>query len=308
MYSLFGGEPFLHPRLEEIIRTIKEAGSVVDTPTNGTLLKEKSDMLIRTKFDNVRVSIDGPREINDSQRGAGSYDKAMYGIETLYRKKQEVGAKRPLIGIIYTVTPENHLSIEQFFLHDLNLSAVDWITIQTQNFLTEEMGEDYARMLKSEFGISSDAYWKGFIRSTEDFSDIDTVELARQVNVVCERLGKIGKNILLLPPTFSSENLKAYFDAKWDKMTDRYVSCPSPWTSIDVTATGGIATCHMFYDLVMGSLYEQDFEEIWNGVNYRKFRDYMEQHQFMSICPGCCILYLAGKNLRKWKKRNKIRD
>ena len=117
MYSLFGGEPFLHPQIEDVIRTIKEAGSVVDTPTNGTLLTEKSDMLIRTGFDNVRVSLDGPREINDSQRGNGSYNKAMNGIDTLYRKKQEVGAKKPLIGIIFTVTQENFLSIEQFLDH-----------------------------------------------------------------------------------------------------------------------------------------------------------------------------------------------
>jgi radical SAM protein with 4Fe4S-binding SPASM domain len=278
----------------------------VDTPTNGTLLTEKSDMLIRTGFDNVRVSLDGPREINDSQRGNGSYNKAMNGIDTLYRKKQEVGAKKPLIGIIFTVTLENYRSIQQFFLHELNLPSIDWITIQTQNFITEEMGKKYAQMLKSEFGIISDAYWKGFIRSPEDFKEIDVVELARQVNVVCEQLGKMGKNVLLLPPTFSAENLNMYFQAKWDEMTDKYISCPSPWTSIDVTANGDVAPCHMFYDLILGNLHEQNIKEIWEGINYRKFHDYMEQHKLMSICPGCCILFLAGKNQSKWKKRSEI--
>jgi hypothetical protein len=39
------------------------------------------------------------------------------------------------------------------------------------------MGEAYARMLKSEFGITSDAYWKGFIRSPNDFKDINEMVL-----------------------------------------------------------------------------------------------------------------------------------
>jgi radical SAM protein with 4Fe4S-binding SPASM domain len=97
-----------------------------------------------------------------------------------------------------------------------------------------------------------------------------------------------------LPSTFSEENLAAYLRAQWGKMTDRYRTCPVPWTVCDITATGAVAPCHIFYDLTLGNLYEHSFGEIWNGEPYRKFRAYMEQNRLMSICPGCCILYLAG--------------
>ncbi|NVM16258.1 MAG: SPASM domain-containing protein [Candidatus Lokiarchaeota archaeon] len=59
--------------------------------------------------------------------------------------------------------------------------------------------------------------------------------------------------------------------------------------------------CHVFYDLVLGNLYEKSITEIWNGKKYKKFRDYMESNKFMPICPECCILYLSVKTQRSKK-------
>jgi len=297
-YSLFGGEPLIYPHLEDLILEIKRAGSIVDTPTNGTLLVNHAAMLVKTKFDFIRVSLDGPREINNIQRGKDSYERALAGINALDYEKQKVGAKKPNIGIIYTVTNENYSSIEKFFIEDFNLEPIDRITIQMQNFITEEMGVNYAQFLKSEFGIESERYWRAMVRSIEDFDEIDKVELVLQVKKVCDYLQKLGKSYLLLPPTFSHENLGAYLEAKWNKMTNLYQSCIVPWTATDITASGDVAPCHVFYDLVMGNLYENSLEDIWNGEKFQKFRNYLEHNKFLSICPGCCILYLSGKRLK----------
>lgn len=302
-YSLFGGEPLTHPNLEDIITTIKQAGSFMDTPTNGTLLSKNAVMLVQTGIDSVRVSIDGTKAANDSQRGKGSYDKAMEGIESLHQEKQKTGARAPSIGIIYTVTPRNFHSIEEFFLKDLNLSAINNVSIQMENFLTEEMAESYSEMIKTKFGMKKFGYCKGFIRSLSEFNDVDTVELSRQVKNVRKSLGKLGKSTLLLPPTFSPENLSAYLEAKWNSMKDIYNSCIVPWAAMDVTASGDVAPCHVFYDLVLGNLYEHSIKEIWNGEKYKEFRKYMEENNLMSICNGgCCILYIVGKKDKKRKK------
>ncbi|MFX0072048.1 MAG: radical SAM protein [Candidatus Hermodarchaeota archaeon] len=301
-YSLFGGEPLTYPHLEELILAIKKAGSVMDTPTNGTLLTEHAKMLVKTQFDYIRVSIDGPREINDSQRGKGSYNKAMSGIEALYEEKKRRGACKPSIEILFTITPKNYYSIEQFALKELNLDAIDRISFQMENYLTEPMGTTYSKMLKSEFNILSDRYWKGLVRNPKDFDRIDTKELARQVNNVHKQLRRMNKILMLEPPTFSHENLSAYIKADWNRMIDQYETCYFPWVSVDITATGDLAPCHVFYDLIMGNLYEKNFTEIWNGENYQKFREHMSKNKLMSICQGCCILYLAGKKKRKQKR------
>ena len=298
-YSLFGGEPLIYPHFEEVIRLVKSAGSFIDTPTNGTLLSQYAKLLVQTEFDLVRVSIDGPREISNSQRGKGSYERAIAGIEDLYHEKQTAGKKKPLIDIIYTITPTNYQYIEEFFLNSLDLSVINSVSIQMENFIIEEMGLEYANLLESEFGITSDTYWRGLVRTPDFFSEVDTVELSKQVNEVSSQLRMQGKSVLRLPPTFSSENLTAYIKGNWNQMKDLYESCSVPWLSVDITATGDLAPCHVFFDLVMGNLHTQSFEEIWNGNNYRKFRDYMNQNKLMSICSGCCILYLVGKKLRK---------
>jgi len=299
-YSLFGGEPLMYPHIEKVIQMIKNSGSIMDTPTNGTLLTKYAAMLVRTGFDLVRVSIDGPREINDDQRGKGSYAKATAGIEALNQEKQKERHKKPFIDVIYTITPTNHLSIEEFFLNDLNLSAINSVSIQMENYMTEKMGLEFAHMLESEFGIKTDM-WRGCVRSPEFFKEMDITELCRQVDKVSKELRELGKAVLRLPPTFSPKNLTAYLQADWNNMTNLYERCPSPWSGVDITASGDLAPCHVFFDLVMGNLYENSFEEIWNGENYTKFRKYMEHNHLMSICPGCCILYLGGKKLRKRK-------
>ena len=301
-YSLFGGEPLLYPQFEELVEEIKKGGSYVDTPTNGTLIAKNAQMLIRTGFDSVRVSLDGTKKINDKQRGNGSYERALKGIETLYHEKERTKSKNPNISIIYTVTPANFDVIEEFFLHDLNLDYIDWVTIQMQNFLTQEMGDSYAKLLKLEFGEESDAYWRALVRSIDEFDSIDIYELTKQVKVVEDVLFKKKKNLLLLPPTFSPNNLKAYLKADWNGMKDQYNKCYSPFVSADIVANGDVAPCHVFYDLVMGNLHEQSISEIWNGSRYTKFRNMMKQQTFMPICSGCCILYLSGKKARKRKE------
>jgi radical SAM protein with 4Fe4S-binding SPASM domain len=296
IYSFFGGEPLMHPQIEDVIVTIKEAGSFVDTPTNGTHLKDHAAMLVQTGFDSIRVSLDGPREINDKQRGEGTFAKAMAGIEALYDEKQKAPGKGPTLDIIYTVTEENGHALDQFFLRELPLHAVDNVTIQMQNFITPEMGEGYGSLLASAFRIESDRYWRGMIRSPKDFDGMDPAEIARQVEEVKKRLTALGKDILLLPPAFSQENLSAYLSADWDNMTDRYRNCPAPWTVVDITASGDVAPCHVFYDLTMGNLHEKSFSEIWNGSAYQRFRSHMRAHRLMSICHGCCVLYLIGRS------------
>lgn len=301
-YSLFGGEPLLYSNIDDLIVEIKNNGSQIDMPTNGTLLTKKARMLVQTGFDSVRVSIDGSREINDIQRGKGSFDKAVEGIKALYEEKRIHKVKNPIISIIYTVTPNNYDSIKDLFINNLNLSEIDWITIQMENFLTMEMGNSYARFLKSEYNISNGLYWRGMIRDTEDFRHIDINELTHQVNEVRKKFRELKKNILLLPPTFTNKNLNAYFHANWNGMDDLYKSCLVPWFAADVVANGDIAPCHVFYDLVMGNLHENSFTEIWNSEKYNKFREYMKNNNFMPICPSCCILYLSGKKIKKNKK------
>ncbi|MFX1280491.1 MAG: radical SAM protein [Promethearchaeota archaeon] len=296
--SLFGGEPLTYPYLEELIKTVKEAKFHINTPTNGTLLDKDAKMLVKTKFDLIRLSIDGTRKVNDLQRGLGSYDRAMYGIECLAEEKLKSNSKIPHIEILYTITPLTYTVIEDFFMNNLNLSLYEDVTFQMENFITEEMGNAYAIWMESEFGIKSDKYWHGMVRSPNYFDQMDVKELTRQVCNVLKYLTNHGKKARILPPTCSYNNFNAYFKADWNKMNDRYNGCPAPWGGINITASGDVAPCHIFFDFTLGNLYEQSLDEIWNGGLFNRFRNYMKQSLLLPICNGCCVLYLVGRKIK----------
>jgi len=191
-------------------------------------------------------------------------------------------------------------------LSDLNLEMVDWITIQMYNFITEEMGKAFATLLKKELNIDSDLYWKGLVRRHEDFIPMDYDDIANQVSKILDHYHSRGKNILLLPPTFTSDNLQAYDEARWHDMVDLYQGCASPWKAVDIMANGDVAPCHIFYDLTLGNLYDRTFTEIWNSPHYDKFRSLINERGLMPICNiGCCILYLMGKKIRISRKKRR---
>ena len=78
-YELYGGEPLLYPHIEKVLRAIKSAGSKVQLSTNGTLLAKYAELLVETAPERIWVSLDGPPEINDRQRGDGVFRQGRRG-------------------------------------------------------------------------------------------------------------------------------------------------------------------------------------------------------------------------------------
>ncbi len=77
--TLGGGEPLIRDDIGVIIESVKSNGMECGFNTNGTLIPRRIKEL--QKADMICVSIDGPREMNDLNRGAGSYDKIINGID-----------------------------------------------------------------------------------------------------------------------------------------------------------------------------------------------------------------------------------
>lgn len=79
--SLIGGEPLLHEDVGVIIRHLKMRGVHTAMNTNGWLIPDRIEDV--RLLDLVCLTLDGPREVHDSQRRKGSYDKVITAIETL---------------------------------------------------------------------------------------------------------------------------------------------------------------------------------------------------------------------------------
>jgi len=78
-----GGEPLLRQDLYPVIKEAKRYRMICDIVTNGTLVHARKEVL--SLFDRVCVSLDGPREVNDKNRGEGAFDRCINGIEEILR-------------------------------------------------------------------------------------------------------------------------------------------------------------------------------------------------------------------------------
>lgn len=77
--NLLGGEPLLRNDIEEIIDYARSKGMLIELTTNGFYISRRIKAL--RKVDHLCISLDGDKESNDKNRGEGSFEKIVEGIE-----------------------------------------------------------------------------------------------------------------------------------------------------------------------------------------------------------------------------------
>lgn len=108
------GEPTLHPKYIDIIRRVKDTGSLVHINTNGSTLTEESiKSLIDAGLDSIKFSFQGADEgTYNEMREGGDYNRLL-GI---VRAMHEIRGSNPYpyIQISTTLTAETAEQIENF--------------------------------------------------------------------------------------------------------------------------------------------------------------------------------------------------
>lgn len=145
---LLGGEPLMHPAFGDIVRHIAGKDILLHVLSNGTLIEQKIDAL--EPADGVCVSIDGAERATDEMRGAGTYKKALRGVEIALGRglktrihavlnkfsqpdMEELARVARGMGVTITLSPPNYLG------------ATDDPSLQ----LTREEYQDFYRRYRS---------------------------------------------------------------------------------------------------------------------------------------------------------------
>jgi len=289
-YELYGGEPLLYPHIDAVLWAIKEAGSKVHLPTNGTLLEKHAELLVAAAVDQIWVSLDGPLEVNDGQRGAGVFRTAIQGINKLHAERTRKGASHPHIGISTVITPVNYRHLGTFFFDSLDTGQLDSISLELQAFLTEKDHHDYESVLRREFGVGAAPISRGFVCDPSMFADMDFGLIAAQVARIAAHCEEKGIYLNTYPKMMSEDNIRKYFGADWFSMSRVKNRCSFPWISTEVSARGDVTSCHAFYDLTLGNVNDSTIGEIWRGERYARYRKYLRKN-LLPICQACCLFY-----------------
>lgn len=107
---LIGGEPFLEPRLLEMVSFAVDCGfPSITVVTNGTIMSEKIvEKMFEAKLSNLSVSIDAATEEAFSKiRGQEYLNKIIANVKLINEMKEKSGRHSPTIGCVCTIMDQN---------------------------------------------------------------------------------------------------------------------------------------------------------------------------------------------------------
>jgi MoaA/NifB/PqqE/SkfB family radical SAM enzyme len=261
------GEPLLNRELTAIIRYLKEREVHVFFNSNGLLLnREWAEHLVSSGLDELRVSLDAATESTYTRiRGSPKLSKLVKNIEALARARTENHRSTPKVSAWIVATKENVGEMPEM----IKLAArvgIDEVYLQRLVYPTDGPG----------YGLATPE--KAITDPSPHILDIldKSMSLGRQLGVSLMASG-------LVSPTESLSN-KSRRAAPWRQ-------CKRPWDLAYITAWGNVLPCCIspfstvdYASLILGNVFEQPFDKIWQGQKYRGFR---KMHQSFDP-PGCC--------------------
>ena len=136
---LWGGKPLFSPFFDKLAESLFDMGFRLEIITNGTMINEHIEV-IRRCINKVYVSIDGLKELHDSIRGEGVFDKVTSNLKLLEKEK---------VRIMTVATP--NLEIEDFAQYFKDYR----ILLQTLIALNDEEIRLYKEWMKNSFDITA---------------------------------------------------------------------------------------------------------------------------------------------------------
>jgi radical SAM protein with 4Fe4S-binding SPASM domain len=285
MVLVSGGELFLHPSWHEFLSYVKINGLFCSIGTNGTLLGKYASELVEIGVDELSVSIDGPERIHDEIRGVpGAYAKAVDGIKQINEAKERARTYKPLINVIFTISPLNHRHIAAVAA-SMGSLKVDTFRIGHLNFLRPKDLMDHRDLFAKLFGIDRDASWAGYVW---DVSGIDGKLVAGTIEGLKKR--PYGPPRITVFPDFKKNEIITYYAEGPFRSKSFPNACLAPWDIAIIGPKGEVLLCPNY---IVGNLRDQGFRDIWNNDKARHFRKVMKKRKQLPACSrGCCFFYI----------------
>lgn len=142
--TVWGGEPLVSPCFDEIISLLKANNFKTEVITNGVLINEHLD-IIRNCVDTLYVSLDGTKEVHNSIRGEGVFEKVTQNLRSLKHKN---------ITVMSVITPQL-INVLDEFLAVLDSLDIKRLYLQDMIGLTADEIREYKAWLKSTFDITA---------------------------------------------------------------------------------------------------------------------------------------------------------
>lgn len=241
MILLWGGEPLMYPQFAEIVAYLKQNDFTLGMVTNGVLIDKYAD-ICRRDFKKIYVSIDGDREIHDSIRGKGVFDKVSQNLKLIEDTNAEIVFMTVMSPAVIDMLPE--------LPNILAPLKPDLMLLQEFIALSETEICDYKKWMKSVFGIDAKEIESWDAQLPDDFEQ--KKQLA--VEEIKSRVYPIKVQCL----------------SHGDKALQPH--CLSPFRHMHIAWNGNVLYCTDFYDFCAGNVKSENIIDIFNNELSEKFR------------------------------------
>ena len=264
------GEPLLNKDLPRMVRYLKERGTYVLFNSNGIALTEKrGQALIDAGLDEYRLSMDGAsREMYAHVRGVDAFDKIWRNVRAFIARQKAQNASKPAVSLWFTAMRENLPELPA--LIELAADAgVPEVYMQ--------------RLVYFESGLAA-SQQSLFRRSTPE-----ELTLVRRCEQLCKERGIKFSAAGSATPV---ESLVRDFGARpWS-------GCSRPYSLTYITSSGNVLSCcfapfghrsakEYQEERVLGNIFKESLNDIWNGPRYQAFRQAFESDHPARACSQC---------------------
>ena len=250
--SFTGGEPLVRPDLEILIKAARQAGLNVNVNTNGMLLGDKAEMLVKNGVDTITVSVDSHRpEVNDSiRRQPGLTENLERGILKMKELKR---SGKPVITVRNVISKKNFREIDDFISYWKD--KVDSFAFQP---LHHGMSSSFHNVNEEDLLFS--------LSDRKEFEDV---------------FKKIQKKYHWLRNSYYNQFPDFFFNN--DALFHKGFKCYTGFLNLQVDPYGDCFTCAHLVNKV-GNLTEQSLYDIWTGTKIKKCRNKIKQKKNDCFC------------------------
>lgn len=272
--QLHGGEPLLYPRLPELIKYCSRNNILCYFATNGLKMTAKlADELVRSGIEQIRFSLDGPKEVHNKLRGLpDAFDRQINAIKMLFAADKNNRVNKTIRSNISSV---NLKSIDKVI--DIAKSlGITWIQFAFHSIYSNEMCNEVNKIFGEEVLSLRTVVPRDLLPQ-----DVKLIRTKREQMI--KKAKKYG--IFLQKTRFFT--LPAREIPKGVKR-DSSSPCLLPYFNAHIDAFGDVIACENIR-FPFGNVRQNSLKEIYQSGRYEVFTQiYSENYKNLKACDYCC--------------------
>ncbi|MBL4705490.1 MAG: radical SAM protein [Flavobacteriales bacterium] len=270
-------EPLIYPHLEESIAYATSQGLYTSVTTNALNLRQKAEVLISSKVNEVFISLDGLEETHNYIRGhKSSFQKAIAGIEELLKHDNP-----PDISIFCVITNWNQNELKAFadFFKKFPIKILGFMHT---NYTMQKTADAHNLIYNDQYPATAS--------NIDEFNpaDLDLPQLQKEL--VALKKGDYPFQLIFSPDIQSLTDLETFY-LKPEILMGK--GCKDVFRNIMIKSDGSVIPAHgRCYNLTIGNMNEQNLKSIWSSEILKRFRkDLAKSNGLLPACSRCCSAF-----------------